>query len=450
MIRVLSLFLLCLLFTACVEDVNPNFREEVAAPEFYHRAVKQLTDVIVHDIFSPPQAGRIYAYAGIAGYEAMAAGDSALTSLAGQIPHLTAIPAPPAGTEIAYPVAAVAAQLKVGKALTFSEEKITAFEDIIFADLAAIKMPAATLKASIAYGHQIADHIIAWTKTDNYLQSRTFPKYAITSDPSKWQPTPPDYMDGIEPSWATIRSFALDRPDQFKPLAPTTYSEDPASAWWAEAVEVHEALTSKDADDLAEREAIAKFWDCNPYVSHHTGHVVFATKKITPGGHWVNITAIAARQAKADLATTTLAYALVGMAIHDGFISCWDEKYRSNLVRPETFINNHIDEDWRPLLQTPPFPEHTSGHSVVSRACAVVLTELFGDNFAFVDDSEVEYELPERSYTGFLQASEEAALSRLYGGIHYRPAITYGISQGEAVGKHLLSRVSSKPTLTKK
>lgn len=450
MIRVVCLFLFALCFASCAEDVNPNFREEVAAPDFYHRAVKQVTDVIVHDIFSPPQAGRIYAYAGIAGYEALAAGDSSLLSLAGQIPHLPAVPAPPTGTEIAHPVAAVAAQLKVGKALIFSEDKITAFEDSLFAELAALKMPAATLKASIAYGHQVADHIIDWTKTDNYLQSRTFPKYAITSDPSKWQPTPPDYMDGIEPSWATIRPFALDRPDQFKPLPPTTYSEDPASEWWAEAVEVHQALTIGDADELAEREAIAKFWDCNPYVSHHTGHVVFATKKITPGGHWVNITAIAARQAGADLATTTLAYALVGMAMHDAFISCWDEKYRSNLVRPETFINNHIDETWRPLLQTPPFPEHTSGHSVVSRACAVVLTRLFGDDVAFVDDSEVEYELPERSYTSFLQASEEAALSRLYGGIHYRPAIDYGITQGEAVGKHLLSRVSLTPTLTKK
>ncbi len=446
--RIISLLILTLGILACGEDVNPNFQEEVAEPEFYHRSMKKLTDVIVHDIFSPPQAGRIYAYASVAGYEAMAAGDPKLASFAGQVPHLAPAPAPPADVELSYPVAAVAAQLKVGKSLIFSEEKIAAFEDEIFQEFADIRMPEATLTASIAYGHAIADHIIEWYDGDTYKQSRTFPKYSITSDPSKWQPTPPDYMDGIEPSWAKIRAFSLDRPDQFKPLPPTEYSEEEGSKWWIEVEEVYNALQVGDEAALAERKAIAQFWDCNPYVSHHVGHVMFATKKITPGGHWVNIAAIAARTAKADIATTTQAYAMVSMAMHDAFISCWDEKYRSSLVRPETFINRHMDEEWRPLLQTPPFPEHTSGHSVVSRACAIVLTDIFGDNFAFTDDSEVEYELPERSYPSFLAASEEAALSRLYGGIHYRPAIDYGIIQGEAVGKHLLNRV--KPQAAKK
>jgi len=449
MLRIFALLSLGWLCTGCAEDVNPNFQQEVAAPEFYHRSVKQLTDVIVHDIFSPPQAGRIYAYSSIAGYEAMAAGDRNLRSLAGQLPSLAPAPAPPDDVVIAYPIAAVAAQLKVGKSLIFSEDKIEAFETEIFKELADIKVPEATMTASIAYGHAVADHVIGWYDSDTYKQSRTFPKYSITEDQSKWQPTPPDYMDGIEPSWAKIRPFALDRADQFKPLPPTEYSEEPGSAWWKDVEEVYTALTAEDADDLAEREAIAKFWDCNPYVSHHVGHVMFATKKITPGGHWVNIAAIAARRAEADFATTTQAYALVSMAMHDGFISCWDEKYRSSLVRPETFINRHIDENWRPLLQTPPFPEHTSGHSVVSRACAVVLTDLFGDDFAYTDDSEMEYDLPERSYTSFLQASEEAAISRLYGGIHYRPAIDYGLTQGEAVGKHLLGKVQMRSAISK-
>ncbi|TXF91638.1 vanadium-dependent haloperoxidase [Neolewinella aurantiaca] len=451
--RICSLLVLTGLFLSCGEEVNPNFQEEVAQPEFYHRSVKKLTDVIVHDIFSPPQAGRIYAYSSIAGYEAFAAGDPGLNTLAGQIPHLQPLPQPAdvsGDVEIAYPIAAVAAQLKVGKSLIFSEEKIEAFEDEIFKEFAAIKVPAATLQASIDYGHAVADHVIKWYDGDTYKQSRTFPKYSISADPSKWQPTPPDYMDGIEPSWSKIRPFALDRSDQFKPLPPTKYSEEKGSDWWTEVEEVYNALKTEDDSEREERTAIAQFWDCNPYVSHHVGHVMFATKKITPGGHWINIAAIAARKAGADFKTTTHAYAMTSMAMHDGFISCWDEKYRSSLVRPETFINRHLDEDWRPLLQTPPFPEHTSGHSVVSRACAVVLTDIFGDDFAFTDDSEVEYDLPERSYNSFLEASEEAALSRLYGGIHYRPAIDYGVTQGEAVGKHLLSRVQPRANLTKK
>lgn len=449
--RFLSLLCLAALFAGCGEDVNPNYAKEVADPEFYHRSMKQLTDVIVHDIFSPPQAGRIYAYASIAGYEALAAGDPELQSFAGQISHLNDVPQPADGIEISHPIAAVAAQLTVGKSLIFSEDKIERFDSTLMAEIDAVGVPDEVLFASVDYGREVGQHVIDWYDGDNYKQSRTFPKYAINNDPSKWQPTPPDYMDGIEPSWGKIRPFALDRPNQFQPAPPTAYSTDEDSKWFREVTEVYQALTvAGDEAELKERKAIAQFWDCNPYVSHHVGHVMFATKKITPGGHWINIAAIASRQAEADFATTVTAYAMTAMALHDGFISCWDEKYRSRLVRPETFINRYLDEEWRPLLQTPPFPEHTSGHSVVSRACAVVLTDIYGDDFAFDDDSEEEYDLPTRSFPSFLAASEEAALSRLYGGIHYRPAIDYGVEQGEAVGKHLLERVRPRSAISKK
>ena len=442
------LFLLFLTVFSCGEDVNPNYQEEVADPEFFHRSVKQLTDVIVHDIFSPPVASRIYSYSSIAGYEAMAAGDPNLQSLAGQVPHLAPAPPPPANTEIAYPLAAVIAQMKVGKSLIFSEDRIDEFRDQLLAEVRQIGMPEEVFNASVAYGESVADHVIKWYDGDMYKQTRTYPKYSITEDESKWQPTPPDYMDGIEPSWKMIRTFALDSASQFRPLPPTEYSLDPDSRWMAEVMEVYEVFSGVDEKESAKRQAIAQFWDCNPYVSHTVGHLMFATKKITPGGHWINIAAITAKKADADFSKTVETYALTSMAMFDAFISCWDEKYRSKLVRPETFINRHIDQEWRPLLQTPPFPEHTSGHSVVSRACAIVLTDLYGDSFAFDDDSEEEYDLPTRSYESFLQASEEAALSRLYGGIHYRPAIEYGIVQGEKVGKHLLERVETRSMIT--
>lgn len=444
-----SIFLLLAIgLFGCGEDVNPNYQREVADPAFFHRSVKQLTDVIVHDIFSPPVASRIYAYSSIAGYEAMAAGDASLQSLANQIPHFSPAPPPPTGVEIAHPIAAVAAQLKVGKSLIFSEVKMDDFKTNLYAEIEQIGVPAEVFEASVAYGESVADHVIDWYGGDMYKQTRTFPKYSITDDESKWQPTPPDYMDGIEPSWMKIRPFTLDSADQFRPLPPTEYSLDPDSRWMKEVMEVYTVFEGVDETENAERQAIAQFWDCNPYVSHTVGHLMFATKKITPGGHWVNIAAITAKKADADFTRTLETYAMVSIAMYDAFISCWDEKYRSNLVRPETFINRHIDQDWRPLLQTPPFPEHTSGHSVVSRACAVVLTDLYGDNFAFDDDSEEEYDLPTRSYPSFLAASEEAALSRLYGGIHYRPAIEYGITQGEAVGKHVLERIDTRVKIT--
>ena len=193
-----------------------------------------------------------------------------------------------------------------------------------------------------------------------------------------------------------------------------------------------------------EQREIASFWDCNPFVMNVKGHVMFATKKISPGGHWMNITHVACEKAGTDFLQSLEAYAMVSVALMDGFISCWDEKYRSRLIRPETYINEFIDEDWVPLLHTPPFPEYTSGHSVISSASAVVLTKLFGENFSFLDSTEVEFGLPARNFNSFEEAASEAAISRLYGGIHYRPAIEHGVIEGTALGAHVVNRLKTR------
>ncbi len=110
----------------------------------------------------------------------------------------------------------------------------------------------------------------------------------------------------------------------------------------------------------------------------------------------------------------TEAYARVSIGIFDGFISSWDEKCRSKLVRPETYINQYIDEDWTPLLQTPPFPEYTSAHSVISAAASVALTNMFGEGFTFMDSTEIEFGLKARRFSSFEEAAQEAAISRIY------------------------------------
>jgi hypothetical protein len=168
---------------------------------------------------------------------------------------------------------------------------------------------------------------------------------------------------------------------------------------------------------------------------------MFATKKISPGAHWILISQIASKKTKSSFEETVNTYTKTSIAIADAFISCWDEKYRSNLIRPETVINQHIDPDWLPILQTPPFPEYVSGHSVVSGSASVVLTKLFGDNFAFNDTSEIPYGLPPRNFKSFYDASAEAALSRLYGGIHYRAAIDNGLDQGKSVGHFVANKL---------
>ncbi|HEU5289424.1 MAG TPA: vanadium-dependent haloperoxidase, partial [Cyclobacteriaceae bacterium] len=290
------------------------------------------------------------------------------------------------------------------------------------------------------YGKKVAEHVLAWSSKDNYKQTRSFPKYTILEDPATWKPTPPAYMDAIEPHWNKIRPFAIDSANQFTPLPPTPFSSQKTSQFYKEALEVYS--TGKGLTD--EQRNIASFWDCNPFVMNVRGHVMFATKKISPGGHWMNITRVTCTQTKADFAASAEAYVRVAISLVDGFISCWDEKYKSKVVRPETYINQFIDENWAPLLQTPPFPEYTSGHSVISSSAAVALTNLFGENFAFTDSTELEFGLTARSFKSFKEASEEAAVSRLYGGIHYRPAIDQGVVEGRALGEWIVRNIKTR------
>lgn len=427
--------------SACsVSTPTEDYRPNVWNAEFAHQSIKQVTDVIVHDIFSPPVSSRIYVYMTIAGYEAAIHENPKYLSLAGQLNGFEPGPVPQASVEYCYPLAAVEAMLTVGKALVFSEDKMEVFHESMMQRFRDAGVPEEVFDRSIAFGRQVAQHVLDWSAKDNYKQSRSFPKYSIEDDPGTWKPTPPAYMDAIEPHWAKIRTFAIDSCEQFKPLGPTAFSVDKNSTFFKEAYEVY-SVTQNLTEEQRE---IASFWDCNPFVMNVKGHVMFATKKISPGGHWMNITNVACKKVNADFLQSLEAYTRVSVALMDGFISCWDEKYRSKLVRPETYINEHIDEDWVPLLQTPPFPEYTSGHSVISAASAVTLTRLFGENFSFLDSTEVEFGLPARSFNSFIEASQEAAVSRLYGGIHYRPAIDHGVKQGLALGNYVNDKIRTR------
>jgi hypothetical protein len=426
---------------ACSVSVpTEDYQPKVKNPDFLHRSVKQVTDVIVHDIFSPPVASRIYVYISVAGYEAAINENPNYLSLAGQLKGLEAVPKPQVSQEYCYPLASVQAMLTVGKALVFSEDKMDGFYEKIMQDFKDAGIPEDIFDRSVAYGNEVAKHILAWSSKDNYKQSRSFPKFSIEDNPATWKPTPPAYMDAIEPHWAKIRTFAIDSCGQFKPSKPTDFSRDQNSKFYKEAYEVY----SVGKNLTTEQREIASFWDCNPFVMNVKGHVMFATKKISPGGHWMNITRLACKKANADFVQTAEAYALLSVSLMDGFISCWDEKYRSKLIRPESYINEYIDEDWVPLLQTPPFPEYTSGHSVVSSASAVTLTKLFGENFSFLDSTETEYGLTARSFNSFHDAAKEAAISRLYGGIHYRPAVENGFIEGTAIGNLVIEKIKTR------
>lgn len=432
----ISIVTAMLYFVACQSE-NENWRLDAQQPDALHFAMQGVTDIIVHDIFSPPQAARIYGYASIAAYEAARHADSTYLTLAGQLNGLPAFPQPDPDLAYSWDYAAVTALMDVGAELTFSADKALAIRDSLERRFMAVRMPEEVMIRSAAYGHEVAEAVITYSKEDNYAQSRTFPKFSVTEEPGRWRPTPPDYMDGIEPHWGKMRTLVLDSASQCRPAPPPPYDMTPGSEFYEDVMEVYAALD----EDTEERKAIAAFWDCNPYVSHHQGHVMFATKKISPGGHWMGIAKTVAMAEAVPTERAAETYAKVSIALYDGFISCWDEKYRSNLIRPETVINEQIDPDWLPLLQTPPFPEYTSGHSVISRAAATAMTDLYGGEYAYTDSVEVAYGLPARRYESFFHASDEAADSRLYGGIHYGPAIYEGVTQGEAVGSLVVRKV---------
>ncbi|WP_298516733.1 vanadium-dependent haloperoxidase [uncultured Kordia sp.] len=430
--------LLCM-FTSCQKELMPI---KVTAND-YQTAINKLTKTMVYDIFSPPVASRIYAYPNVAAYEIMSQKNENYTSLHSQITSLEAIPKA-TSKDVNLDVAAMIAYMEVGKKLVFTQDLLNAYQD----SMAVVwkEINAKEFEASKSYGMQVASHIQNWIDKDNYKETRTMPKFTVDSDTaSRWQPTPPSYMDGIEPHWMKIRTLVLANASQFKPKTHPVFSLAEDSDFYKELEEVYQVTTKiQETGDEAEEVKIAQFWDCNPYVAVSTGHLMTATKKITPGAHWIGITNIACAKKNYNLDDTIYANTLASITIFDAFISCWDEKYRSNLIRPETLINQHLDVHWKPLLQTPPFPEYTSGHSVVSGSAATVLTHIFGDNFSYTDDTELEYGLPSRDFTSFNQAAQEAAISRLYGGIHYRAAIDNGLAQGIHIGQFVLKTINLK------
>ena len=401
------------------------------------RSQKALTKVITHDIFSPPVASRIYLYASIAAYETSIIGQHTFMSLHHSIPSFPDLNISPSG-KVDMNVAVIQAFFHAANQFVFSEQMLK--DSLSSIMLSFKKLDASVLKRSIELGNRVADSILKWSEGDNYRNTRKLRRYTLSKGNKNWIPTPPGYLSAVEPHWAKMRTVAMDSASEFRPEPAIEFNTDKNSEFFREAYYVYKALDSSSA----EKKAIANFWDCNPFFISTKGHLNYAIKKMSPGGHWMFIAGIAAGKTKLDLTATAAAYCITAIALYDGFISCWEEKFRSNVIRPETYINAYIDETWRPFLQTPPFPEYSSGHSVISNAAAVVLTSFFGNNFIFTDSSEVEYGAGVRKFTSFLQAADEASISRIYGGIHYLPAITGGQRQGKNIGQKILDKIKLK------
>jgi hypothetical protein len=376
--------------------------------------------------FSPPVASRAFAYAGVALNEALAHGMPGRAGFDGRINGLTRT-RPPNDVAYHWPTVANSALAAILGQLfpTAPTGGTAAIEQLErgFGSVATALLPRGIYRRSVARGQEAAQQVFDWSKTDGGHEGfrNNFPAYTEPTGPGAWVRTPPNFGPALQPYWGANRPFSFASDDLPDPWPPPVYSEAAGSAFYVEASECYRVVGALSA----EQEAIARFWSDDPGAT------------ATPPGHSVSILTQVVRQLDVPLGRAADAYARVGIAIADSFIACWRTKYRYNLLRPVTYVRRVIDPGWAPLLATPPFPEYTSGHSVQSAAAASVLTGLFGQ-VAFTDRTHESRGLPPRSFASFTAAAEEAAISRLYGGIHFRSAIERGLDQGRSIGARAL------------
>lgn len=439
------IFLLILFFTS-IKVFAGNMKNTGTGD--YINALKKVTDIMVNDVTSPVAASRYYAYLTLSAYETQSLFDGEkYPSLMPGIRQFSKIEVDKQIIKLSNPSLAIILSIfKAGEKLLPSGFMLKKNIDSVAKLFSKTNKEKLLFKNTGVLVDEVVKQLIAYAKADGFTKLNNLPRYTPKQGDAWWKPTPPSFMAPVEPHWNTIRTFILDSAAQFKTALPAAYDTSNTSSFYTQLKEVYAIVNRKDK---AEQD-IAMFWDCNPFAVQQIGHVEFGIKKISPGGHWIGITGIACKKRKLSMGKTAYIHALVSIAMADAFIACWDEKYRSNRVRPETVIQKLIDPRWHPLLQTPPFPEYVSGHSVISTAAAITLTKIFGENFSFEDDTEVEFGLPIRKYNSFLQASAEAAVSRLYGGIHFRDAIEEGIWQGKKVGEYVVKKLDNHFTVLSK
>lgn len=388
---------------------------------------KLILELVRHTAtFMPPVAARAFAYIGVTAHEALASGNPALRSLAGQLTDLAPLPARAPGAfdepcvlHSALNAAVLSLFSNTGPTGQRAMEKMGE----IMGRTASEGIAADVVDRSVTHGRAIAVHVLAWAETDGgaVIENMGFPMdYTPGTRPQDWVPTSAIRLQQapLLPDWGRNRPFAVTDMAAMDAPAHPDYDEAPGSAFHGSAQEV--ADTGRTLTD--EQRLIARFWSDDAMLTP------------TPAGHWISIVLQIADRDALPVEVIAATLAKLGVAQADAFISCWSTKFKYNLLRPVTYIKRHIDKAWEPLLITPPFPEYTSGHSAQSGAASTVLTAIFGEDFAFDDATHEDEGLPVRSFPSFAAAAEEAALSRLYGGIHFRFGNEAGLAQGRAIG----------------
>lgn len=409
--------------------------QKLTGADIAHQWNRCVIEVIMEDGFGPPIAARIHAYANLAGYQASYHSEQGYTTMVGKLNGFTTCPTPQDGITYDYRVATVAAMQVACSKLLYRIGISDSLAAVHFAALQA-EVPKDVFDRSKAFGVEVGKAVNAYAKADGYSRTQGLPDYEWPRCDSCWIPTPPNFAKPLSPYCGQVRTIVLTGASEFKVPPSIPFSTSKNTAFYKAAMEVMEVKTNL----TDEQREIANFWNDNPVLTNYHGHFVFNSRQISPGGHWMNIAQRVLEDQSASMVRCYEVYSTVAFALFDGFTACWAEKFRGNLIRPVTYINQYIDKTWEPLLQTPPFPEHASGHSTITAAAAVVLTAHFGD-VAFVDSTEVPFGWKPRSFKNFKEAAQEASVSRLYGGIHYRRGCDAGNEHGTMIGEAVVRRV---------
>lgn len=379
--------------------------------------------------YTPPVASRSYAYLGVTAYEAVASGSSNLQSLAGQLNDLKPLPKREAGKTYDNAVVLNAAMAAFTQGFfentgPTGHHAMAAFEAEFTAKVSA-GIASDVLERSVAHGKAIAEAIVEWSKSDGgaVIKNLGFPEdYKMKVGPEFWVPTSTIAVQQhpLLPSWGNNRTFAIPKIADCKLKEPVPFSIKKGSPFYKDALEVYSVSKTMTAD----QHSLAKFWADDAMLTP------------TPAGHGITIALQILDRDKVDLEKTVDVLARMGVTQADGMIGAWHGKYTYNRIRPISYIRRYIDPKWESLLITPPFPDYPSGHSVQSGTLIVVMTKLFGENFAFDDKTGALDGLQTRHFKSFKEAGNEAAISRLYGGIHYRHAIENGLAYGKCIGEY--------------
>lgn len=400
-----------------------------------HFLARQLTLILINDNFSPPVASRVYAYTSISAYAMLVESNGKENKLRSGLIGFPKVD--PKGLKVIHSPSLSSAYTfyYMSKKLIYT---FAPFDDSFKVLLNWYRSNGCTeeqIENSRNLAKEYVDSWAGWIANDNFAKSRRMPDYVLDEDPAHWIPTYPGYMPALEPHWFEIRHLARNAAKiDFKGYTAKAFDTAKSSDFYSEGMEVYRIAANATKEQIG----IADFWDCNAFEIFPEGHRDNVIKKMSPGGHWMNIVSIACRQDNANMEKSAYAYALAATALFEGFIHTWAMKYKFKALRPETYLQNIGYPDFRPYLQSPPFPEYPSGHAVISMSAAMVLSSIFGSACKFTDDTELPWGIPSRTFPSFANAAEEAGISRFYGNIHYRYSCVDGSKIGAIIGNDLL------------